>query len=186
MSDAARPYVVVVGTDYSEAADLALLHALDLAAEKPFAEVHVVNVLAPLAPDYWETPVRPSPAGLLSLNEAAARLKSHVDSIADDWRARRAPEAGSVRIILHQRVEAPAREIAKLAADVQADLVVVGTHGRRGLARLVLGSVAESAVRLAPCPVLVVRPKLQADTALRHEPPSPDETREKPSDVPPL
>ena len=40
-----------------------------------------------------------------------------------------------------------------------ADLVVVGTHGRRALARMLVGSVAELTVRLAPCPVLVVRPK---------------------------
>jgi nucleotide-binding universal stress UspA family protein len=48
--------------------------------------------------------------------------------------------------------------IAQLASDIEADLVVVGTHGHRGLERLLLGSVAENVVRLAPCPVLVVRP----------------------------
>ena len=56
-------------------------------------------------------------------------------------------------------LDTPAFEIAQLATDLEADLVIVGTHGRRALSRLVLGSVAEVAVRLAPCPVLVMRPK---------------------------
>ncbi len=62
-------------------------------------------------------------------------------------------------MIAHLRLEAPAQEIAQIAADLEADLVIVGTHGRRGISRLLLGSVAEAVVRLAPCPVFVVRPK---------------------------
>ena len=50
-------------------------------------------------------------------------------------------------------------EIVWLAAHVDADLVVLSTHGRRGLKRLLLGSVAEKVVRLCGCPVLVVRDK---------------------------
>ncbi len=59
----------------------------------------------------------------------------------------------------HQRSNDPAHELAQLAADVEADLVVVGTHDWHGVTRLVLGSVAEAVTRLAPCPVLVVRRK---------------------------
>jgi hypothetical protein len=57
--------------------------------------------------------------------------------------------------------------------DVEADLVVVGTHGRRGLTRLMLGSVAEGTVRLAPCPVLVVRPKAVPAAVPTIQPPCP-------------
>jgi nucleotide-binding universal stress UspA family protein len=53
----------------------------------------------------------------------------------------------------------PWREITQLAADLRCDLIVVGTAGRTGLARLALGSVAEKVMRNAGCPVLVVRPK---------------------------
>ena len=53
---------------------------------------------------------------------------------------------------------APAQEIVDYAADIHADLIVVGTHGRSGVSRLLMGSVAEHVVRSAPCPVLVVRP----------------------------
>jgi hypothetical protein len=59
----------------------------------------------------------------------------------------------------HLRVGAPDVEIAQLASDIGADLIVVGTHRRRGLDRLLLGSVAGSLVRNAPCPVLTWRPK---------------------------
>jgi hypothetical protein len=72
------------------------------------------------------------------------------------------------------RLESPAHEIAQLASDLEADLVVVGTHGRRGASRLLLGSVAEGVVRLAPCAVLVVRPKAPPDVeAPKIEPPCP-------------
>jgi universal stress protein A len=49
--------------------------------------------------------------------------------------------------------------IVQAAADERADLVVVGTHGRSGIERLVIGSVAERVVRIAPCPVLTVKPR---------------------------
>jgi len=47
--------------------------------------------------------------------------------------------------------------IEETAAEIGADLIVMGTHGRRGVSRLLLGSVAESVARTAPCPVLLVR-----------------------------
>lgn len=52
-----------------------------------------------------------------------------------------------------------AQAIAGFARDVRADLVVVGSHGRTGVRRLVLGSVAEEVARIAPCPVLLVPPQ---------------------------
>jgi nucleotide-binding universal stress UspA family protein len=55
----------------------------------------------------------------------------------------------------------PADEIARFAREHGIDLVVLGTHGWRGLRRLVLGSVAERATRVSPCPVLVVRRREQ-------------------------
>jgi len=51
----------------------------------------------------------------------------------------------------------PATEIARYAADANMDLIVMGTHGRTGMAHLLFGSVAEEIVRSAPCPVLTVR-----------------------------
>jgi nucleotide-binding universal stress UspA family protein len=56
-------------------------------------------------------------------------------------------------------------EIVRTATDEHADLVVVGTHGRTGLDRLMIGSVAERVVRVAPCPVLTVKPRPAAKSA---------------------
>jgi nucleotide-binding universal stress UspA family protein len=55
------------------------------------------------------------------------------------------------------RVGHPADVIDKTSADWAADLIVIGSHGRSGLGRVLLGSVAEAVLRRAPCPVLVVR-----------------------------
>jgi nucleotide-binding universal stress UspA family protein len=51
----------------------------------------------------------------------------------------------------------PAKEIVRLAREEDADLIVIGTHGRTGIARALLGSVAEVVVRRAPCPVLAYK-----------------------------
>jgi nucleotide-binding universal stress UspA family protein len=62
---------------------------------------------------------------------------------------------------------APPETIAETATAEQADLIVVGTHGRTGLNRLVIGSVAERVVRAAPCAVLIVKPLAAAQAAAR-------------------
>ena len=51
----------------------------------------------------------------------------------------------------------PHQDIVQLAADERADIVIMGTHGRSGLSRMLLGSVAERVIHFAPCPVLTVR-----------------------------
>jgi hypothetical protein len=79
-------------------------------------------------------------------------------------------------VLAHVRIGAIAEQITALATEIEADVVVVGTHGRRGVRRLMMGSVAEKTVRLAPCPVLVVRPRdfSQLPAAPEIEPPCPD------------
>ena len=57
---------------------------------------------------------------------------------------------------------APAEEIVKAATDCGCDLIVMGTHGRTGLGRLLMGSVAEEVMRTAPCPVLTLKAPLPA------------------------
>jgi hypothetical protein len=79
----------------------------------------------------------------------------------------------AIHMVYHLRLHAPAREIAQLASDLQADLVVVGMCGRGGVTRLLLGSVAEDVARLAPCPVLVFRPKGLPPEYPKVEPPCP-------------
>jgi nucleotide-binding universal stress UspA family protein len=63
----------------------------------------------------------------------------------------------------------PATEIVRLATETNADLIVMGTHGRTGLPRLLMGSVAEEVMRRAPCPVVTVKRPF-ADAAAEREP----------------
>ncbi|HVJ22069.1 MAG TPA: universal stress protein, partial [Polyangiaceae bacterium] len=151
-----QTFTVIVGVDYSENAELAFDRALELCQAEPDAVLHAVNV-APmfLAAGDVESALLVDPHKRSA--DVEARLLGYVNKKVDQARARgmKVPD----RIVAHVRWKAPGEEIAQLAADVEADLVVVGTHGRRGLSRVMLGSVAEVVVRLAPCPVLVVRPR---------------------------
>jgi len=164
MTESTKPYVILAAVDYSTASDLALERALELASEKRSAAVHVVNVLpvyqAGSAVDSQGT--EGAWAGTLpSVSDAAEQLRVYAQRRIDAFRAER-PDVDLTfldSVVAHQRVDVPSEEIARLASELDADLIVVGTHGRRGLSRLLLGSVAEGTVRLAPCPVLVVRPK---------------------------
>jgi len=170
MTATRKGYVMVVGMDYSKSADLALDAALELASSRADAEVHVVNVAQAL-------PVSPygfAVSGVFPPDYEFANLTTHVQRRVEEWTAARQVSLHPfTRVICHLRRDAVAEQIAQTAADLEADLVLVGTHGRRGAARLLLGSVAESTVRLAPCPVLVVRPKAIPEALPRIEPPCP-------------
>lgn len=141
------PKNILVPTDLSEHAEHALDYACELAA-KLDATVHVVNVIG-------------IPA--LGLPELGVALTSTViDSvIADNQKAldalaaRKCSGARIGQVVLKT---GDARDVInQTALDVGADLIVMGTHGRRGVSRALLGSVAETVVRSAPCPVLTVR-----------------------------
>jgi nucleotide-binding universal stress UspA family protein len=170
MSNSEKPYVIVVGVDYSPASDLALERAFELAVPHPRADVHVVNVVRLYGTQALvDGPGEPAGFSSVSVADATALVERYVHQ-------RRQMFSGSldtVRVRAHLRLEAPAQELAQIAADLEADLLVVGTHGRRGIARLLLGSVAEAVVRLAPCPVFVVRPKALPEQLPRIEPPCP-------------
>ena len=78
----------------------------------------------------------------------------------DELRARlQTLQSGEPGVPVEYRLEAgdPATEVLRVAREVPCDLIVLGTHGRTGLTRLVLGSVAEEVLRKAPCPVLTVK-----------------------------
>jgi len=74
--------------------------------------------------------------------------------------------ASEVQFFVHARIGKPADEILQLASDVGADLIFIGSHGRTGVERLLVGSVSERVMREAKCAVLVARPKTYADIDL--------------------
>ena len=133
---------VLVPTDGSDGARAAADHAVDLATDMG-AALHVVHVL--------DDPFRyqdGSPAVLDALQERGQRA---VDEIID--RADAADLRSAKASILRGR---PARSIAEYANERDVDVVVMGTHGRTGIDRLLLGSVTEAVVRRAEVPVLCV------------------------------
>lgn len=143
-----RRYVIVAGVDFSEVSREALAEAGRMALLAERGELHVVHVVAnPVAPASIQGTMAPELSYLIEVDQAADKLRSTVASLA----------LPDVRLAGHIRVGRPDREIAQLASDVGADLVVVGSYGHRGLERLLLGSVAESLVRRCPCAVLVHR-----------------------------
>ena len=156
MADDNRAYVIVLAYDYTETGKAALAEAFHIANTRVPAELHVIHVAGPLG----EFGLVELPSALLhlSVDQALDHLRDAIDSELRAF-ASATPDLKFERVITHQRIGDPAKEVAQLAADLDADLVVAGTHGRKGVQRLVLGSVAERTVRLAPCPVLVVRPK---------------------------
>lgn len=164
---------IVVGTDFSKTAELAMTRAFEAAANQPEAEIHAVCVMEgavdKLHPDRGEM------AQLGTLDEAAKRLQAHAKELMDQYIADNGRLAFK-RCVVHAAQGSPAEQITQLAAELDADMIVVGTHGRKGISRLLLGSVAEGVLRLAHCPVLVVRPKDYSSSEARVpaiEPPCP-------------
>ena len=178
MANQDKPYIIVVGADFSEESTLAVERAFEIASEHANAELHLVNIVQTYGPQVaYEMPVDSSALAVLTIAEARARFKTYADEAVARF-LQRPPVNGNRRlppgrVITHVRFDAIAEEIAQVAADFEADLVVVGTHGRRGISRWLLGSSAEATVRLAPCPVLVVRPKVVPDASPVIEPPCP-------------
>jgi nucleotide-binding universal stress UspA family protein len=167
----AKPLVIVVGIDYSTIGNRALAQALEVASLHQSSEVHVLHVDAGAWRDGPQSSLEKAidaDAAVRQVQKHAAELVAAMPANLDRTRIR--------RVVAHIRSGSPAVNIAQLAADLDADLVVVGSHGHRGLERFFLGSVAERVSRLARCPVWIVRPKDHsiADRVPEIEPPCPE------------
>jgi nucleotide-binding universal stress UspA family protein len=133
---------VVVPVDFSDDSLAAVRTAREMvAAPSDLRVLHVLPDLTPLEPsDAWH-------------------------SLDDSGRIEQSRHTLRERLAKEHKVELPVEilvgdaghSIANYAADVHADLIVMPSHGRTGLARMLIGSVAERVVRLAHCPVLVLR-----------------------------
>lgn len=142
--------IVLVATDFSEAAEAADAQALDL-VRRLGAEVVYVHVGT--EPSLYGE----SPFGMVRV-QAVLEAQRRWATAELERRVQQAQARGvAARYLLPAGV--PHLEIVRAAEKEGADMVVLGTHGRTGLERVFLGSVAERVVRLAPCPVLTVRPR---------------------------
>jgi nucleotide-binding universal stress UspA family protein len=136
---------ILVPHDFSETAEHALAFALDL-ARKLDASIILTHV--------YELPTYGFPNGPAMTAEMAAHIERAARTALEGVASRVQSRAVNVGAVLRQG--APWSEIVALAKEARIDLIVMGTHGRRGFARVLLGSVAEKVVRMAPCPVLTV------------------------------
>ena len=153
-----KRYVILVGIDFSELADRALEQALELASARANTEVHVLTMVPrPLTLDVaYAIPAYSMLDEANLLEVATERLRVHFQEQLDSFRANHGDLASPLRTVAHVVIGTPAHGIAQMASDLAADLVVIGTHNRHGVERVLLGSVAEGTVRYARCPVLVL------------------------------
>jgi nucleotide-binding universal stress UspA family protein len=141
---------ILVATDFGELSEAVCSIGLDL-AQRFDVPLVVMHAYVPESPGYSGVPLL-LPADYRELVENAARATLEREAV---------PLRGKgvdISTVLH--VGAPAERILEAANALDVGLIVVGTHGRRGLPRALLGSVAEKVVRLSPVPVLSI-----------HEPP---------------
>lgn len=141
---------ILVATDFGEASDTALLYGRDL-ARRFGARLHVIHVVDLLVGHLG------TPEGFISnlqelQEDDEAQAEKDLQALLSD-EDRQALRARTVVTTS----SAPAEALVEYARSANIGLIVLGTHGRRAMARLILGSVAERVVRSAPCPVLTVR-----------------------------
>jgi nucleotide-binding universal stress UspA family protein len=148
------PAKILLATDGSKDAELALSTAVDL-ANSTGSELHVVTV----ALGYPDPVYQLHEAGLRyeTYEEALGAIREEAQRVLDE-QVQKAREAGGTVAEAHLRIgERRDRAIVHLADDLGADLIVMGSRGLGGVRRALMGSVSDSVVRHAHCPVLVVR-----------------------------
>jgi universal stress protein A len=139
-----RPHLILHPTDFSDCSRWAASIAADLAQRHDalVLVLHVVETLGPENVTYGEAVSQRQPEGY--------RQRLDLD-------LRRSVPLPGVMVEYLLAEGDPATEIDRVARERGCDLIVLGTHGRKGLAHLLMGSVAEEVVRRALCPVLIVR-----------------------------
>jgi len=142
---------ILAAMDLSVTGDHALEEALQLARDGR-GELHVVHVIS----------VDKSLHDADQIDELSRALDAKVEALRERMaRYERDDEDAALLhdAVLHIRLGDPAAAIHQAAVDIDADFIVVGTHGRSAMEKLVLGSVAEELVRTARIPVVVAHPK---------------------------
>lgn len=141
---------ILVATDFGDSSITALAYGRALA--RVFgARLHVLHVVDPFTIDStaFGTFVAPPAIPETQLENAAQKMLDEI--VTDDDRR------NLHAVVALRTLDAPAHAIVQYSADEKIDLILVGTHGRKGFSHMVMGSVAEKVVRLATCPVLTVR-----------------------------
>lgn len=142
---------ILVPTDMSEFSEHALRYGCEF-ARRFGSELHLLNVVQDVVAMVPE-PGMAFPAPGEYMQELQQSARDALERLPQaDW-------AEGVPVVREVRVGTPFVEIVRYAKAAETDLIVIGTHGRSGLAHVLLGSTAERVIRKAPCPVLSVRPE---------------------------
>lgn len=144
-----KPFThLLVPVDFSPYSSAAVRLAADI-ARRYDAKITLVHVYEPIA---YALPDGFALVSAEELTRALDQMKKQLETIKAE-----AEGAGAPRVTITQEQGVAATEIVHLAREQKVDLIVMGTHGRKGLTHAVMGSVAERVVRSAPCPVLTLK-----------------------------
>jgi nucleotide-binding universal stress UspA family protein len=142
---------IVVCVDGSETSQKALTAALQMARDSG-GQVRIIHIIEELAQLVAYDPYGGYPGDLTKvLHDSGVKLLNDAMDIA------KAAGVSAEQLLIESRGKRLADVVTQAAADFNADLLVVGTHGRRGMGRVLLGSGAEQIIRQAELPVLVIR-----------------------------
>ena len=144
------PKNILVPTDFSEHSDRALKQAVDLAVQHQakIYLLHVVEGIQQCAIDYCLKEEVVRRVELDSAEASRKKMKEEIDRIS---------KQRGVDIVFDIKIGNPYETILKEQEDKKADLIVIASHGKTGLMKHLIGSVAEKVVRSAKCPVLLVK-----------------------------
>ena len=140
---------ILVPIDFNEASNAAVEHGRALAASFD-ASLHLLHVVTEPFHETWAG-YAPGAGFLDVVDRRQAEAQKRLERLIPQT------ELGNGRIVVATTWGDPSDEVLKYARNHSIDLIVCGTHGRRGWDHVMMGSVAERIVRLAPCPVLTVR-----------------------------
>lgn len=144
---------IVFPTDFSETSECAMRYAIDF-AEKFDAELEIVHIL------FDESQVVAFYLPQVTFQNLDNELEDAARKQFDDF-VNKYPDLNKVKYTTKLLKGTPFLEIINEAREFDADMIVIGTHGRTGLEHVLFGSTAEKVVRKAPCPVFSVRLKDQ-------------------------
>jgi nucleotide-binding universal stress UspA family protein len=136
---------ILCPVDFDQNSLAALQYAGELASEEPNATLVILHVV----------PIPPGPEVAIPFEKLEGRARLKLQRLVEKRLSPKIPYT------LQLRTGDPAGEVIYVAEQSRADLIVIATHGRKGLRRFVLGSVAERVVREAPCAVLTVKPEMR-------------------------
>ncbi|MBN1423726.1 universal stress protein [Candidatus Fermentibacteria bacterium] len=153
---------IVCPVDFSDASYAALETAQGLARHFG-GELIVIHVVEPIPP----VPVDTDGSMRFDVFQYEDELMTSADRLLQETMAERLTDDVKTRLVVVGGV--PWEEVVRVAAEENAGLLVIATHGRAGWKHLLFGSVTEKVIRVAPCPVLVIRAPKDSETPPEHD-----------------